>query len=269
MAKGTEQNMLKGSMRYLFRNYDTLFIIVLGCFFIITPVLQSLGVKNLDFTDNEKFRTYLITSLMTVLAYAILKNRSLDDKILNILNRDERHFLDEFPTSLKSEIENARSIRIVSLMLDITPVDEYDSVFSAKLSHNQTVEILLVSPNGNALTISSKRAVWEQEKSFKQRVLSQLDTLADIKFKNNKIDLKVIDFPIPYSAILIENGLIVRKRKIYIAYFPYKTKVVRQPKHILIEGEDPSFHLFEDEMNKLWDNAKNYSSSKDLNEESN
>lgn len=239
---------------YNAKNLDSYILVITVIIYSFLKIIDYFEFIDIDFS---KYDSSLILSLFGVMAISTLQTRRADEEILNRINCNDGIFVHSFPSSFRKNIKTSDKIRIVSVTLDLINLDEFESIFNDKLKLGHKIEVLLINPfNQSALDMASKRARWESQEALKNRIISNLDILSAINEENDvKISIKVVDFPLSYSAILVEPSKRKISNLIYMAHYPYKTEKVREPKHTLQEGVDSYFNLFNEELNNLWESG--------------
>lgn len=240
-------------------NIDAYLIIAASILYFAAKIAVYFGIFYINLRDVESI---LVIGLLGVMAIAILKSRSIERGVLIGSRHERRYFLSEFPSSFNDEIKSAQSILIVAVTVDLFSLDENISMLHEKLQLGHKIRVLLVKPDKSSLEMAVGRARWETNKNdLKNRIERHLNTLSAINKDSriNKIEIRTINNPLSYSAILTEQRNKTSK-SIYLAHYPYKTERIREPKHYLKDGEDSCFSLFQEELEQLWGSGQDWRS---------
>ncbi|HFQ5259222.1 TPA: hypothetical protein ACGUXQ_004432, partial [Vibrio vulnificus] len=231
------------------KNIDLYALVAFAISYFLITVLNKLGWMNLSISGWEN---KLIIGFLGVQAIATLKNRKVDEEVHSIVSRSSSTFIKEFPTNFKSEVEAAKKLRIVTSSLDIPGIDNIEHIISNKLRNNQEVEVLMTSPHGPGVDIACQRATWESKSSKIRRLEADIDRLENINKKHNGLlQVKLINNPLPYMAILVTPPKARLGQTIYMAHYPFQTEKTKEPKHVIKES-DAFFHLYSEELDNLW-----------------
>lgn len=196
----------------------------------------------------------LTLAVLGLLAIATLGNRYRTEEVLEKLTqRPNSVFIEEYPPTLKRDIESSTSLILVGVTLGRT-VKTYYSEFERKLRKGDSIKILLVNPNGTAIEMADSRAYWQIDiERSRTEIRGTLTDLCHLKeIAPDRMEVHVIEYPLSYGAVLVNpesaSGIL------YMEHYPYK---VREsiPKYVLHARDGEWYDFFKSEIFKQWEHS--------------
>jgi len=194
-------------------------------------------------------------TVLSLLAITSLVNRRKVEEMLKVIKAREQIFLTEFPADFLNYVEKSNELWIFGINLGTTTVN-YFNLFERKLKKGNTIKVLLISPNGQALAIASKR---RREPDFLKQNLSLLQaSLVNFnepkKIAPDQIEIRTIDYPLSFGVYAVDPH--TASGALYLSYYPFKVSGgITIPKIILQPKDGYWYEQFREEMNNLWDGA--------------
>ncbi len=220
--------------------------------YVTVIVAIGLSILNLLGVAPSAIAAPVTLAVLGLLAISSLGNRHHTDEVFDKLARKQSSFFtEEYPSTLRQDIENAKTLVLVGVTLGRT-VKTYYSDFERKLRKGDSIKVLLVNPNGAAIEMADSRAYWQIEiERSRREIRGTLEDLCHLKeIAPKRMDVHVIEFPLSYGAILIDAESATGA--VYIEHYPYK---VREsiPKFILHAQDGYWYDFFKMEVDKLWE----------------
>ena len=182
--------------------------------------------------------------------YIELKNYKTSSGNGDYINTRERiHLIDDFPKSLVKEFESSSEVWIFGASLSQSL--QYPLI-EQKLKVGHKLKILIIDPESRAIEMAECRVYGIQNinkrKNTNFDVLSQL---CDLKKRYpTQIEIKVIDFLLPYRVIAINPS--TDKGILYIHHYAYKSETNKIPKFILNSNNGRWFNFYLAEVRNYW-----------------
>ena len=160
--------------------------------------------------------------------------------------------LDDFPKSLDKEFESSGEVWVLGASLSQS-IQYLTIEQKLKLGHN--VKILIIDPESKAIEMAEYRV--HRIQNINKRKFANLDVLrqlCDLKKRYPvQIEIKVIDFLLPYRVIAInpsaDTGIL------YIHHYSYKSETNKVPKFILNSKNGRWYNFYLEEVKKFWNDG--------------
>jgi hypothetical protein len=194
-------------------------------------------------------------AVLGLLAISMLGNRHRVEEVLKKLSQTpDSVFLDEFPSSLRNDIESSTSLLLAGVTLGRT-TKTYYSLFERKLQRGENIRILLVNPDGGAIEMADSRAYWSIDtERLRVEIRGRLADLCHLKkIAPERIEIRTIQYPLSYGATLVNPDS--SPSILYIEHYPYKVERESIPKYILRSQDGYWYNFFKAEILKLWETA--------------
>lgn len=223
----------------------------------ITLVLAlGLATANIVISIFQIQIRYDITSInVSVLFFVtinLLTNRRKLDSALELLKEYRKSGVEEsFPDSYSSDIRNAKEIVQTGVHLS-SNLNEYYGAYRKMLENGGNLKILLVKPDGHAFEMAAMRFPGgidaNQERT---RAKSSLKTLEKLQEEFANIEIKLIDYLLEYSAMMVNPESI--DSVIYIERYTFRIYGgSKKPKRVISRNEGKWFELYKHEISELW-----------------
>jgi len=162
--------------------------------------------------------------------------------------------LEDFPSNLKSDFENAEEVWLVGVSLVHTIQHDYH-VINEKLRKGHSVKVLVVDPKIDAFI---EPAVRRSEKgttieSKRDEIRKTLQMLCELRQQtSDKLQIRTIQYPLGYGAHVLHPGK--SSGALYIKLYPYKLRAAK-PILVLHESEGGWYDYYLKEIRALWDDG--------------
>ena len=198
-------------------------------------------------------------AVLSLLAISAVGNRHRTEEVLEKLSSTpDSVFIQEYPPTLKSDIESSADLVLVGISLGRT-IKTYYSELEHKLQRGDSIKILLVNPDGAAIEMVDSRAYWQTDP---ERTRAEIrGTLADLcylkKIAPDRMQVHTIEYPLSYGAVLVNPDS--ASGTVYVEHYPYK---VREsiPKFVLHARDGYWYDFFKSEVFKCWEHSTEWKS---------
>jgi hypothetical protein len=197
----------------------------------------------------------LTLTVLGLLAISNLGSRHRTEELLEkFAQSSDTLFMDEFPTSIKSDFAGAKEVWFVGVDL-LGTVNRSYTELERKLRKGDTIKVLLVHPRSSASEIAASRPNLPTDiERTNRRILDSLQLLCDLqKIAPDKLEIRTIQNPLTFGAKAMNpestSGVL------YVEHFPYKTVSGALPKFILRPKDGRWYDLFKKEMQTLWNDG--------------
>lgn len=202
----------------------------------------------------------LTLTVLSLLAISILGSRHRQEELFDKFNQTiDSVFLEEYPPSLKADIEKAKTLLIVGVTLGRTIKTNY-TLFERKIRNGDSIMFLLVNPDGSAITMADARAYWsidiERSRAEIRGTLSDLLHLKEIAPK--RVRVHTIDYPLSFGAVLANAD--TPSGVLYLEHYPFKVERESRPKFVLRPRDGRWYEQYKGEVSKLWEASKEWQS---------
>ena len=197
--------------------------------------------------------TWLAPITLAVLALLAISNLENRHKLDLVLERETTgSFLhEEYPPSLQEDLTKADELWLIGQNLGRTVVNLLP-ILETKLAKGDRIKVLVISPDGMANKFATARLYLSilNEQQHRERILSTLSTFSKLgKPKRSQLEVKTVDYPIPFGAIAINpdtpNGTI------YIEYYGFKLRD-DIPKMVLKPKDSVWYGVYKGQIDELW-----------------
>jgi len=232
---------------------------------IIEGVLGALAIK--INTESQLILVYgmigTLVLLIIVVGYigfkkpGILTSTSELIPPINCPVKLEDFFQKEYPDTMNEYIKSSELIYMIGVTLRGTSKKYYIELEKKARSGN-SINFLLVDPNCFAtVTTVTKRGYWQTDPNRMQGdIIGTINDLCKLKnIPGNKVEIRVIDYPIAYGVIIAKNNN--SSDVLFVEHYPYKTKDNSVPKFILHHGSF-WYSLYESEIMNLWSSGREW-----------
>jgi hypothetical protein len=197
----------------------------------------------------------LTLTVLGLLAISNLGSRHRTEELLEkFAQSSDTVFMDEFPTSIKSDFAAAKEVWLVGVSLVGTIGNAYAEI-ERKLHKGDTIKILLVHPESPASELAASRSyVLADIERTNRRIYDALQILGSLKkIAPDKLEIRTIQNPLTFGARVTNpesaSGVL------YIEHFPYKTVGGSLPKFVLRAKDGRWYDFFKKEIQTLWNNG--------------
>jgi hypothetical protein len=193
-------------------------------------------------------------AVLGLLAIASLVNRRKVEEMLKVIQAKEQTLLNEFPSDFQSRMEKSNELWLFGVNLGRTTVSNY-TLFEDKIKRGNTIKVLLVSPQGQALPLASKR---RREPNYLKQNLALIEatltSFSDLKkIAPDKVEIRTIDYPLSSGFVAVDPD--TASGTLYVSYYSFKTAGSSIPKMVFQPKDGYWYEHFREEMNNLWNDA--------------
>jgi hypothetical protein len=223
--------------------------------YIAVPLAVVLAVLNLFGLTPTNLISPVTLVILGLLATALLGTRHAVKELSNKLTQTaDTFFLDEYPSTLKTDFESATELWMVGISLT-TPIRTYYSTLESKLRKGHLVRVLLVDPDNTAVEMSELRAyVWTNVDRGRSEIRNSLQDLCNLKkIATDKLQIRTIRYPVGFGMFGMNPDTI--SGILYLKYYPFRTTGGAKPKIVLRARDGQWYELFRSELHNLWDNG--------------
>jgi hypothetical protein len=198
--------------------------------------------------------TPLNLTILALMTFALLGNRHRLDAISErtSLLSSQLQFVEEFPPAFSEHLDEAKEIWLIGTHHSSTLTAHYD-LFERKVKGGGSLRALLIEPNGAACNMTAMRFPERVSPDHERvRILSSLDRLCDLRtVAPSNVDIRVIDFLLDYSAVLLDPGS--SSAVVYLERNTFRTSGgSRKPKFIYHRKDGRWFEHICTEIQELW-----------------
>jgi hypothetical protein len=218
---------------------------------LVVAALNLFGTAPMGWVDP------LGLAVLALLATAILGNRHrLDDIGQKLGQADYAEIMKEFPEELDYELERASEIWLFGVHA-VSALRYNRSIIENKLRDGKPIRVLLVDPNGAAVSMTAARLPGKPSvERERTNIRANLDDLCELKREvSGNLEIRVIDDAIFYGGYMLDPdsaGAVVFLRR-YTYQAGFTPKLVYRPR----DGE--WFRLLRSELNSLWNRGVTWS----------
>jgi hypothetical protein len=230
-----------------------LYITVCAAFLLV--ILNILGFAS------STWIAPLTLAILGLLSISLLGNRhSMEEFVEKLSHANETFFMDEYPSSLKSDFSNATEIWLVGVNLNRT-IRDYYSEIENKLRTGKTIRVLLVHPDGPSPEIAASRTYSGVDVTrTRARINDTLQYLCDLKqIAPNSLQIRTIQNPLTFGAMAINPNSL--SGILYMEHFPFRTANGSLPKFVLRGKDGQWYEFFKKELTMLWENGTDWQCS--------
>ena len=236
-------------------NIDLYLTLVLALGLALANLIISIFQIHIDYDISS-----LNISALFFVTITLLTNRRKLDLALELLHEFKKHDIDDsFPETYSSDIRNAKELIQTGVHLN-SNLNEYYGAYRQMLDNGGKLKMLMVKPDGHAFDMAAMRFPGgvdaEQERT---RAKSSLKTLEKLQEDFPSIEIKLVDYLLEYSAMIVNPTSI--DSVIYIERYTFRIYGgSKKPKKVLTRNECKWFELYSHEINELWKAADSFSS---------
>jgi hypothetical protein len=242
-------------MKYLQRIFDDLkngenidlYLTIIAA--VLVAILNLVGFASSTLLNS------LSLAIFALIASAILGNRYRLDDIQDKLNRsNEPPLTDEYPQSRDGDIERATEIWWIGVHA-MAFLRRYRKTLQEKLKNGDKLRVLLVDPNGMALSMVAARnpgkISFERERA---NIVASLQDLYDLKsIAPQNMEIRVIDDPLMYGGCIVNPDK--NDGMIYIVRYTYQTGF--RPR-FTYRRKSEWYEFIKSEFQSLWNRGKTW-----------
>lgn len=224
---------------------------------LISIVLVSFNLLGFVPTSSLTSINLAVLALVTI---TILGNRhrieTIKDSVNELINRES--FLQEYPTSLLTDLEESQNIWLTGTHHSSTLTVHYP-LFERSLKKGGKLKALLVSPDGDAFKMTSMRfATKVSPEHERMRIIASLESLGELqKIAPERVEIRVIDFLLDYSSFLLNPES--PNATIYLERYTFRTSGgSRKPKFVYRRKDGSWFDHVQTEIKNLWEAGTPY-----------
>lgn len=200
----------------------------------------------------------LTLAVLGLIALSSLESRYQISELTEKLNETSRSlFLENYPTELDQDIENAQELWLIGISLSRT-IKSYYSIIEQKLIKGYPVKAILSHPEGATLELSVLPIYGN--KSIEQRkseILGSLETLSELQQRYpDLMKIKTSRHYIGHGVIAIDPSSV--KGKLYIENHPFKMPGGSRPKFILEAKDGRWYDFYKQEMITIWEHCADW-----------
>lgn len=222
----------------------------------ITIVLALvLAVFNVVGIASSSWIAPLTLVVLSALALSNIKIQHDFDLLFKKLSRSaSSFFLEKFPESINSDIEEATELWLVGVTLTYTISQQYLRI-EHLLQEGSNVKVLLVHPEGPALEMAEDRAYLQSSPERRRNVIhgSVEDFCTLRSIAPDKLEIRTIRNPMSHGIIAVNPDLV--SGVFYIANYPFKVGGGSRPKFILRASDGHWYDFYKKELLMLWNNG--------------
>ena len=213
---------------------------------IVSLVLACLNV----FGIGQSMIGSITLAVLALLAFSSLVNRRKLEETVDKLSRNQDILLEHFPINRKKDMEGAKELWLIGLILRGTIKDNY-ALFLKKLNQGDHINVLIVNPDSPYRDLIAKRKFSpdtpDEVQDDQRNTLSKLSSLKE-KFPQN-IMIKTTNYPPFFGALAADLGSI--EGVIYIEHYSYKMPEDK-PKFVFQKGDTEWFQHYSEQIMNIW-----------------
>ncbi|HEV2381253.1 MAG TPA: hypothetical protein VG206_15850 [Terriglobia bacterium] len=230
---------------------------------LVAVILVTMNV--LGFVATERLLP-LNLAILALITLSLLVNRHRLNDVVGTISalKDRAVFLEEFPADFSVQLDEAREVWLTGTHHSAVLTSHYQ-LFETKVNRGDRLRFLLLDPKGTAYKMAAMRFPGlvgaEQER---MRIESSLATLLALQaLAPDRVEIRVIDFPLDYTAYLLDptSG----RGAIYLERYTFKVSGgSRKPKFVYKKRDGRWFEHLLAEVGHLWETAKPWTPSAHL-----
>jgi hypothetical protein len=216
---------------------------------IVFILLSLLGVASLSLIFSSTL------AVLVLIAINLLANRHKTEELFKQLAKtSEGMFREEFPSTLKHDIEQAQELWLVGVSLNTT-IRSYYSLLEKKLRQGHSIRVLLVAPQGSGAAMAEMRVYGKPNiERNRTEIIGILDYLCDLKnVADNALEVRTLDYPLGIGGFAINPDR--ASGALYLENYPFKTPGGSLPKFVLRAQDGRWYDFYKTELLLLWGNA--------------
>lgn len=252
---------MKDIIKSLLENTYTLFVVV-GIFLIVLGATGGWVSPTLSVNINENSWRIVLTIVgIIILSIGLFRGSKGRANLQYSLSKQKILRVFENPgEEIKPRIQKSKIICLAGINL-YRFIRSYDAAIDQSLSQGGTLRVILVNPNSSAVSMAGFRS------ASNTPIDEQLERInASIKFltrrfgKYGNFELRLIDYMLPYSLILIQSGKDKQQDEYcYVRILPFKESTTTAPTIYPDSKKDIFwFEYFKSQFEKIWGAAINH-----------
>jgi len=185
--------------------------------YLTVVVAILLAILNL-FGLGQSFTAPITLAVLALIAVSGLVNRHRIERAITKLGPSaSRFFREEYPPSIKEDIENCKEIWLMGITLGRT-MPTYYTLFRDKLQGRFKLRVLLVAPEGAANGLAAKRTGRPMTPEQNAGIIhSTLVDACNLKQEApDKVEIKTLNYLFPFGAYIMnpkqQNAIIYLSR---------------------------------------------------------
>lgn len=211
-----------------------------------------LGVAKLELVVS------LTLAVLALLAFSILASRhQIEEATRRFSGTAGIIFADDFPVTIKDDLERATEVWLVGVTLSRT-TKTYYSTIESKLRAGHTVRVLILHPEGPVVQMAEMRVYGRTDvERTSNEIRGVLQDWCELKaLAPEKLQLRTIQNPLGYGAIAASPN--TNSGVLYLEHYPFKTTGGSKPRFVLKAKDGPWFEFFKQELQTLWDHGNEW-----------
>ncbi|MEO5371127.1 MAG: hypothetical protein H7833_13735 [Magnetococcus sp. DMHC-1] len=246
-------------LKTILQNIDLLVAIIAGV--IVTILAGTNGISNINYYYVDAGA--LVAILLSIIGYRVRlitmdkQMRSIARTMDSLTVPKGRDFERIDPPYMVERLASSRQIWIVGIHQHDWLIRNSDTVRGLSLNENSDIRILLVSPSGSAALMTSMRFP-DPAPDERTRIQNSLDRVMTIKREaKGRFQVKVIDFLLPYGAILLDPDS-SKKACVFVERYTFRyLGGGDKPKNVYMPPSE-WFGLYEKEIKNMFDAGTEY-----------
>lgn len=222
---------------------------------ILKPILRVFGV-NLSLDDSVP----LMVSVLAAMTVVLLVNRKRMESVERHVARQIHSTIETaLPESYVADLRSARRLLQTGIHLASNLNDYHEHYEYILGSERASIRFLIVAPEGNALRMAALRFAGGTRRVEQEQVRTQssLDVIAELMQKYpGRVELKVIDYLLEYSGLLIESA--GGQEILYMERYTFRHYGGSMKPKFTYTADNPWFRFIKNEMEELWRAAQPY-----------
>jgi hypothetical protein len=223
---------------------------------LYVTVVVALGLVALNLSGFAPKETLepITLAILGLIAISILGSRYRVEELSSKLDQSANTvFINEFPPSLKTDIESAPELWLVGVSLTRT-IRTYYSTIEQKLQRGHSVKVMVVSPEDNLIELVESRAYGRPNISrTRNDINGTLEDLCELQQSNpqGKLYVRTVKNTLTFGATIVNPNS--PSGVLYLEHYPFKMEGGSRPKFILRPKDGYWYDFFKKEIKTLWD----------------
>lgn len=217
---------------------------------LVASVLTLLNLIGIG----QSYSMSIALSVLALLSISNLANRSKLDDILEKTIKTQDLLLEEYPLTLKDDVQKSQELLLIGINLGRTIPTYYPMLENKLQAKDFKLKILVLDPEGSTSEIAVKRANRPvKPENHKFLIHSTLADVIGLKQKfSSQVEVRVIDYMLPFGAFVI--NLKQSNAVIYLEHYMYKVGN-DMPKMMLYPKDEQWFRFYQQQVESLWNDA--------------
>ena len=220
--------------------------------YITVIVAIGLALLNLFGVALSSYIAPLTLAVLGLLAFTSLINRHHINELKETFARSASDFfIEEFPTDIKGNFDNATEIWLVGVSLHRTINFNYERI-EKKLRQGHKFKVMLVHPEGTGIEMAVSRNYARKEVATKSAIIRNvLQMLCDLqKITPNQLEIRTIQNPLSYGVIATNPN--TASGVLYLEHYTFGISTESLPRYIIRASDGKWFDFFKEEILAMW-----------------